>query len=101
MAVSWTDSARSSRLRASAVIEQRSATTLVAVPPSMVPMLAVVSGSMRPSGMRAIARAAARMALRPTSGAMPAWAARPTKVASIRCSDGRRADHVADGPVWS
>ena len=59
---------RSSRLRASAVTVQRSATTLVAVPPSIVPMLAVVSGSMRPRGMRAMALAAARIALRPIPG---------------------------------
>ena len=38
------------------------------VPPTTVPTLAVVSASIRPSGIREIARAAATTALRPFSG---------------------------------
>ena len=99
--MSWTDSDCSSRERASAVMVQRSAMTLVAVPPSTVPMLAVVSASMRPSGIRAIAFDAAMIALRPDSGVMPAWADRPTNVAWMRCSDGADPTRSPTGPVWS
>ena len=56
---------------------------------------------MRPSGILPIARAAASIALRPASGAMPAWAARPMKVATILCSAGAEATTLPTGPVWS
>ena len=52
---------------------------LPAMPPEMRPTFAVVAASMRPSGMSAIARAAATTALRPSSGAIPACDARPMK----------------------
>jgi hypothetical protein len=58
--------------------------TLIALPPSMSPTLAVVSASSRPSRMAAIALAAATTALRPASGRTPAWAARPRNSATIR-----------------
>ena len=83
------------------MIVQRSDTTFVAVPPRIVPMFAVVSASMRPSGMRAIARAAASMALRPASGTMPACAVRPTNVASSLRSDGAEATMPPTSPEWS
>ena len=54
------------------------------VPPSIVPMLAVVSSSSRPSRMAEIALAAAAIALRPVSGRTPACAARPRNSATIR-----------------
>ena len=71
--------------RASAASRQRSGTTLVVpTPPCTEPTLAVVSGSIRPSGIAAIARAAASTALWPSSGRMPACAALPWNSASIR-----------------
>ena len=54
----------------------------VAVPPRNEATLAVVWSSIRPHGMRETARAPATMALRPSSGLMPAWAARPSSTAS-------------------
>jgi hypothetical protein len=51
--------------------------------------------------MRAIARAAASIALRPLSGVIPAWAARPTKVAWIFRSDGAAVTIEPMSPVWS
>ena len=57
--------------RTSASSRQRSGTTFVAVPPAIVPTFAVVSGSKRPSSIAAIARAAAAIAFRPSSGRMP------------------------------
>ena len=53
-------------------------------PPETEPTLAVVSSSMRPSGIAAIASAAATIALRPSSGRMPAWAAWPWNSAPTR-----------------
>jgi hypothetical protein len=50
----------------------------------MEPTLAVVWSSIRPSGIAATATAAASTALRPSSGRMPAWAAFPRKLASMR-----------------
>jgi purine-nucleoside phosphorylase len=66
-----------SALRHSARKEARSGTPLRIRPPSMTPTFAVVSSSMRPSCRAVTARAAARMALIPFSGSMPAWAALP------------------------
>ena len=51
-----------------------------AAPPSMRPILEVVSGSMRPNFTLLMARAAALMALMPFSGSMPPWADFPWKV---------------------
>ena len=84
MSVTTVSTRSSSRPRASASIRQRSGTTFVAVPPVIVPTFAVVSASSRPSRMAATARAAATIALRPSSGRMPAWAARPWISATIR-----------------
>ena len=71
--------------RASATNQQCSGTTFVPpTPPAIVPTLAVVSSSRRPSGIAAIALAAARIALRPSSGRMPAWAAAPRNAACRR-----------------
>src|SRR5437763_1966255 len=63
---------------------------LTARPPVMTPMLAVVSGSIRPSRIAAIASAATWMALTPRSGAIPACAARPRTTASMRLAPGAR-----------
>ncbi len=49
----------------------------VASPPRMTPMLAVVSSSMRPSFIAAMASAAILMAEMPYSGATPACDSRP------------------------
>ena len=71
--------------RASPSTRQRSGTTLVdPVPPRTEPTLAVVWSSIRPSGIEAMASAAASTALRPSSGRMPAWAALPKNEASSR-----------------
>ncbi len=70
-------SSAASWLRTSPSMRQRSGTTLIALPPLIRPMLAVVASSMRPSFMAATADAAAAIALRPFSGAMPACAATP------------------------
>ena len=71
--------------RASPRIVQRPGTTFVPPwPPEIVPMFAVVSASIRPSRIAAIARAAASIALRPSSGRIPACACVPRKSASIR-----------------
>ena len=56
-----------------------SGTTFVAQPPEIVPMLAVVASSMRPSGIAPTAAAAMAMADAPFSGSTPACAARPEK----------------------
>ena len=57
-----------------------SGTMFVAVPPVMMPMLQVVSSSMRPVGQCVIASAAMAIAFVPLSGAMPACAATPFRV---------------------
>ena len=49
-------------------------------------MFEVVCSSILPSSSAAIARAAAATALRPRSGAMPAWAATPSKIGRRRDS---------------
>ena len=59
-----------------------------AVPPWMVPKLAVVSASMRPLGTRARARAASSTAFTPHSGWSPAWAATPVTVMVRRLAAG-------------
>ena len=71
--IAWTCSAslRSSCERASPTSRQESGTTFAAVPPSITPMFAVVSSSIRPSFISEIARAAAAIAERPSSGNMP------------------------------
>ena len=66
-------------------MRQRSGTTFVdPTPPSIDPTLAVVWSSIRPWGMAFSAWAAARIALRPASGRMPACAARPWNSALSR-----------------
>ena len=86
----------SSWQRASAENTQRSGTMFPAVPPEMRPTFAVVSSSTRPSRMSAIARAAAWIAERPSSGDMPACAARPWNVISIALRERRAEDDLAD-----
>ena len=56
-----------------------------ALPPWMIPTFAVVSSSIRPSLRSEIARAAAAIADRPSSGYMPECAARPWNLTSIEC----------------
>ena len=56
---------------------------------------------MRPSGMSAIARAAATIAERPSSGYIPACAARPTKVSSSSCAVGEPVTTSPIGAAWS
>ena len=73
-----------------------SGTMLRAVPPVIVPTLAVVSSSTRPSRRSAIARAAAAIAERPSSGNMPECEARPWKRTSMRTAERRAEDHLAD-----
>ena len=90
--------APASRLRASAWMPQCPGTTLPEVPPLIRPTLAVVSSSSRPSSIRAIAAAAAAIALLPSSGRIPAWASTPTKSARIFCWVGVGDDHLADRP---
>ncbi len=82
-------------------MRQRSGTTLTALPPLIRPMLAVVCSSMRPSFMAAIAAAAAAIALRPVSGAMPAWAATPWKSAASIFCEGARVTTSPTGPALS
>ena len=60
-----------SRERASASNEHHSGTMLRAVPPVITPTFALDWWSIRPSRMSAIARAAAKIAERPSSGYMP------------------------------
>ena len=69
---------------------------LPAMPPRISPTFAVVSASIRPSRMSAIARAAATMALRPSSGAIPECAARPMKRRAQRALCRRGHDDVPD-----
>ena len=101
MAITWASSAPSSSDRHSAVTAHSSATTLVAEPPVIVPMLAVVTGSIRPSGMAAMARAAAVIALRPCSGWIPACAAVPRMVMNISLCVGALITMPPRSPVWS
>ena len=68
------------------------ATMLRALPPRSSPTFAVVSSSIRPSRISAIARAAAAIALRPSSGAMPEWASRPEE-ARVDAVLARRLEH--------
>ena len=93
MAGSW--------LRASPATTQRSATTFEALPPFTTPMFAVVSSSMRPSRIAPMARAAATMALRPLSGAMPACAATPWNSAVTRFCVGEATMSVPGAPSLS
>ena len=74
---------------------------LRAVPPVITPTLALDWWSMRPSRMSAIARAAARIAERPSSGYMPAWDARPWNRASIAFWDGAPRMISPIGAAWS
>ena len=91
----------SSWLRASARNEQCSGTMLRAVPPVMTPTFADVSSSIRPSRMSAIARAAAAIAERPSSGYMPACAARPWNTASMPTAEGAPSTISPTGAAWS
>ncbi len=90
-----------SRLRASPRSSQRSGTTLGALPPLMIPTLAVVSSSTRPRRMAATARAAASTALRPACGSMPAWAATPVNTASTALCVGAAVISVPGAPSLS
>ena len=63
---------------------------LTAIPPSMTPIFAVVSWSMRPSFICAMPSAATWMALMPLSGQTPAWASRPWTRNSRRFAPGPR-----------
>ena len=92
---------RSSCERTSARNEHHSGTTLRAVPPLISPTLAVVSSSIRPSRKSAIARAAAAIAERPSSGYIPACAARPWNLTSIDCASARRGSTSPIGAAWS
>ena len=74
---------------------------LRALPPRISPTFAVVSSSMRPSRISAIARAAAAIALRPCSGAMPEWASRPMKRASMLYCVGASSTMPPIGEAWS
>ena len=92
-----TAAARSaSRLRASALMPQWPGTTLPEVPPSITPTLAVVSASSRPSSMRAIAAAAAAIALLPSSGSIPGVGLDPDEVGADLLLGRRGDDHLAD-----
>ena len=73
----------------------------VAVPPWIVPTFAVESSSTRPSRISEIARAAARIAERPSSGYIPECAARPWKVTSIDCEYGAPRITSPIGAAWS
>ena len=74
---------------------------LVAVPPVIVPTFAVESSSTRPRRNSAIARAAAAIADRPSSGCMPEWEARPWNVTSSDCENGAPRMTVPIGAAWS
>ena len=87
--------------RASAENVHHSGTMLRAVPPSIEPTFAVVSSSTRPSRRSAIARAAAAIAERPSSGYMPAWDARPWKRTCIACACGAPRMTSPIGAAWS
>ena len=73
----------------------------VAVPPAIVPTFAVESSSTRPSRNSEIARAAAAIAERPSSGCMPECAARPWKVTSSDCEYGAPRITSPIGAAWS
>ena len=83
MWAAWAFSLSKLRLRTSAMRLTRSGTMLVAYSALMVPMLQVVSSSMRRRFIRAMPLAATWMALMPCSGASPAWARLPTTSAKI------------------
>jgi len=72
-----------------------------AVPPWIVPTFAVVSSSTRPRRRSAIARAAAAIAERPSSGYMPEWDARPWKRTFIACEYGAPRTISPIGAAWS
>jgi hypothetical protein len=72
-----------------------------AAPPRIRPTLAVVSSSMRPSRISEIARAAAAIADLPSSGYMPACAARPWNVMSSCCADGAPRITSPIAAAWS
>ena len=101
--ISWTSAASvcASWERASATTEQNSGTMFRAVPPEITPTFAVVSSSSRPRRRSAIARAAAAMAERPSSGLIPACAARPRKTASTEVEYGAAPTISPSGPAWS
>ena len=72
-----------------------------AVPPVIVPTFAVDSSSTRPRRISAIARAAAAIAERPSSGYIPACEARPWKVISSDCENGAPRMISPIGAAWS
>ena len=74
----------------------------MAVPPEIVPDVdGACCSSRRPSRIEAIARAAARIALRPSSGRMPACAAAPRNAASTRKCVGESSTISPIGEAWS
>ena len=87
--------------RASATNVHHSGTMFVAVPPPIVPTFAVEISSTRPRRISAIARAAAAIAERPSSGYMPACDARPWNVTSSDCENGAPRITVPIGAAWS
>ena len=97
---SW-ESVRSSWERASARTVHHSGTTLRAVPPEMTPTFALVTSSILPRRRSAIARDAAWIAERPSSGAIPAWAARPWNRTSNDRADGAPITTSPIGAAWS
>ena len=101
MCPTWRARRSSSRLRASPRTVHHSGTMLIATPPSMTPTLAVVISSMRPRLMSAIARPAAAIALRPSSGAMPACAATPWNSATRLFCEGAAVITSPSGPLES
>ena len=101
--ISWTRSAslRGSCERASASSSHHSGTMLRALPPWISPTFAVVSSSIRPSRRSAIARAAAEIAERPSSGTIPECAGRPWKRTLIVRSYGAPMITSPIGAAWS
>ena len=73
----------------------------MALPPAIEPTFTVVSSSTRPSRIEQIARAAARIAERPSSGRMPACAATPRNLASMRKWLGEAVITSPIGEAWS
>src|SRR5919108_5157436 len=90
----------SSRLRASPLIRHRPGTTFEAAPPEMTPTFAVVASSRRPRLIPETAAAAAWIALRPSSGRVPACASAPPKPAPSRLLGGAAGITPPLGLAW-
>ncbi len=101
--ISWTrsESLRASWERASASSSHHSGMMLRALPPLIRPTFAVVSSSIRPSRRSAIARDAAAIAERPSSGTIPECAGRPWKRTSIERWYGAPMITSPIGAAWS